>query len=91
MKLKLAELADLCLVELYDLAQAEGQVNTQPISDIVCKFRIDDAVEPEQVARYLESKGCLTIATSSASTDVCITRFGMTIVRTGGETGLISQ
>jgi len=53
MKLKLAELADLCLAQLYNLVQAEGQDNTQPISKIVHKFKANDPIAPEKVTYYL--------------------------------------
>jgi len=64
MKLKLAELADLCLAQLYNLVQAEGQDDTQPISKIVHKFKANDPIAPEKVTYYLQSKQYVAINTN---------------------------
>jgi hypothetical protein len=42
MQLKLAELVDFCLADIYDFAQTEGQKRTKRIQDVVYKFGITD-------------------------------------------------
>lgn len=91
MQLKLAEFADLCLAELYNLAKAEGIDQPQPIRKVFHKLNVADLVTMEKVAQFLQSKGCLGIATTNMAgpRDIQITPFGMTTAEAGGLTGLI--
>jgi len=91
MQLKLAELADLCLAELYNLAKAEGMDRPQPIRKVFHKFNVNDLVMMEKVAQFLQSKGCLGIATTNIAgpRDIRITPFGIATAEAGGLTGLI--
>jgi hypothetical protein len=92
MQLKLAELADFCLADIYDFAQAQGREETKRIHEVIYKFGITDPIITEKITQHLQSKGCIAIADShTGAIDVRITPFGVTTVESGGLTGLIPQ
>lgn len=92
MQLKLAELADFCLADIYDFAQVQGKEEIKRIHEVVYKFGITDPVMTEKITQYLETKGCIAVVDSyTKAIDVRITPFGVTTVESGGLTGLIPQ
>lgn len=93
MKIKLAELAELCLAELYDFAQAEGQYKSLHIDDIIRKFGSPDLTTCEKVIQHLQSQGCIAVSVDAWNTlgQLQITPFGITMVESGGSTGVIEK
>lgn len=93
MKIKLAELAELCLAELYDFAEAEGQDKPLHIDDIIRKFGSPDLATCEKVIQYLQSQGCITVSVDAWNTlgQLQITPFGITTIESGGSTGVIKK
>ncbi len=92
MTLKLAELAELCLVELYLLNQTGEAVDGQAIQTMLQKFAVTDTPAIAEVTRYLEANGYVEVIDRGQDEEcIRLTTFGTTTVEAGGSTGVIRQ
>jgi hypothetical protein len=93
MELQLAELAELCLVELYDRTRYSDNELTQYFPKVVEKFGETSFLGIREIAQRLQSKGYVSVITQSLGTptQVKITPFGATTVESGGITGIMQK
>lgn len=93
MELQLAKLAELCLVELYDRTRYSDDELTQYFPKVVEKFGETSFLGIREIAQHLQSKGYVSVITRTMGTptQVKITPFGITTVKSGGVTGIIQQ
>lgn len=92
-EIKLAELAELCLAELYDFAKAEGQDKPLHIDNIIRKFGSPDLTTCEKAIQYLQAQRCITVSVDAWNTlgQLQITPFGITMAESEGTTGVIEK
>ena len=84
------ELAELLLVRLYDLAEAEGHFKLHGLNEIAAGFGISDMAKVFRLAEALEGRGLIKAAFAHGPTvHAAITGEGSLLVERGGDTGVI--
>lgn len=93
MALKLAELADLCLIEAYLRHQTQPTASPPSVSTLLKQFGVVDAVLCRDVLDYLETNGWIKVLNRSTADrpQIQLTTFGTTTAAAGGSTGIIQR
>lgn len=89
--MKTAELSELMLVRLYDLAESEGHGNFYSLDEIAAEFGVKDSAKVMAVADVLESQGFIKTAHTFGGSDGAITGTGALRVESSGTTNMRRQ
>jgi hypothetical protein len=84
------ELAELLLVRLYELAEAEGYSKHHGLNEIAAEFAISDKSKVFNLGKALERRGLIqAVFVSGPAVRAAITGEGSLFVERGGDTGVI--
>ncbi len=84
------QLAELLLVRLYDLAEAEGHGRWHSLNEIAAEFSVTDKEKVFNIADALERRGLIQATfMHGPAVSACITGEGTLFVEQGGDTGVI--
>ena len=84
------QLAELLLVRLYDLAEAEGHGKWYSLNEIAAEFGVTDKGKVFNIADALEDRGLIQASfTMGPAVNACIKGEGTLFVEQGGNTGVI--
>ena len=84
------ELAELLLVRLYELAEAEGHFKFHGLNEIAAEFGISDKSKVFNLGQALERRGLIQASfVSGPAVHAAITGEGSLFVERGGDTGII--
>jgi hypothetical protein len=89
--MKIAELAELLLVGLYDAAIAQGHAKYQSLDALAAQFGVADRGKVIELARLLEKRGLIDAVINNAGASARILGPGLVLVEQGGETGIIEK
>lgn len=86
------ELAELLLVRLYELAEAEGHAKLHGLNEIAAEFGVSDKAKVFNLAKALEQRGLIQGAfVMGPAVHAAITGEGSLFVERGGDTGIIKD
>lgn len=86
------QLAELFLLRLYDIAEAEGHGKLVSLNDIAAEFGVTDVMKIHNVAKLLEGRGFIQGRHAmTGGVRAKITGEGAVFVESGGETGVIRE
>ena len=89
--MKTSELAELFLVQLFDLANQEGFDKFQSLDPLAQKLGVRDRARVLSVSTLLEDRGLVRTANTFGGSNAVITAEGADLVEQGGETGCIEK